>query len=173
MIDINTITASFVANKHNMDTYLYINILATHRTGLFPPSGRSQRWVWNRHDPILCSLRKRITRTHAIPYALQMNNSPERGPPTYSPRCQGWGVILLSPPGAPACQSGKGRVVGSPKVPSLGEVQVPPMAIISLKSRREGPSARLLLLSTLSTYVCARSLEASSQNSPTMEELST
>ena len=85
MIDINTITASFVANKHNMDTYLYINILATHRTGLFPPSGRSQRWVWNRHDPILCSLRKRITRTHAIPYALQMNNSPERGPPTYSP----------------------------------------------------------------------------------------
>jgi len=64
--------------------------------------------------------------------------------------------------------------VGSPKVPSLGEVQVPPMlAIISLKSRREGPSARLLLLSTRSTYVCARSLDASSQNSPMMEELST
>lgn len=63
--------------------------------------------------------------------------------------------------------------MGSPKVPSLGEVQVPPMAIISLKSRREGPSARLLLLSTLSTYTCARSLDASNQNSPTMEELST
>lgn len=26
MIDINTITASCVANKHNMDTYLYIII---------------------------------------------------------------------------------------------------------------------------------------------------
>ena len=70
-------------------------------------------------QPYLCSLRKRITRTHAIPYALQMNNSPERGPQLTPPDVS-VGVSSFSLPPVLRCANRERRGGGLTQGAKLG-----------------------------------------------------
>ena len=76
------------------------------------------------------------------------------------------------PPDCGAPNHMDGCIEGEPNLPVLGSVQMPPNFWTSLKSKREGPSARLDLDSTLSIYTEERSEAARSQNSPAIVLLS-